>query len=164
MDSNFYKILNVNKNATNDEIKRSYKKLVLKYHPDKNNNPDASRMFRKIQIAYETLSNKNKREKYDMIDLMNNRSALHDLFLHYHELMIEICEKYDITAEEKDEIISLFDPNDFKNELDNNNIDMANKKLADRILEYISKFMIKKISSNNSYIGPIINYLSKWIF
>ena len=63
----YYKILGVSKNATDDEIKKAYKKLAIKYHPDKNpGNKEAEEMFKKISAAYEVLSNKEKRQQYDM--------------------------------------------------------------------------------------------------
>jgi DnaJ-class molecular chaperone len=63
MSDNYYDILGVNKDATEDEIKRAYRKLALKTHPDKNGGDDS--MFKKINIAYETLSDTNKRHVYD---------------------------------------------------------------------------------------------------
>jgi len=62
----FYKILGVNKNATQDEIKAAYRKLAIKYHPDKNpGDKNAEEMFKKVSVAYDTLSDKDKRQKYD---------------------------------------------------------------------------------------------------
>jgi DnaJ-class molecular chaperone len=61
---NYYKILNINNNATNKEIKHAYKKLVLKYHPDKNNGKE-NNMFELINNAYHTLIDPYTRGKYD---------------------------------------------------------------------------------------------------
>lgn len=61
----YYDILGVSRNATLEEIKRAYRKLAVKYHPDKNKSPDAHRVFVEIQNVYEILSNTDKREKYD---------------------------------------------------------------------------------------------------
>lgn len=63
---NFYDILGLDKNATEDDIKKAYRKLAQKYHPDKNkDNKEAEEKFKKINVAYETLSDKQKRANYD---------------------------------------------------------------------------------------------------
>ena len=61
----YYEILGVNKNASEDEIKKAYRKLAKKYHPDINKNQDAEERFKEINEAYEVLSDKQKRENYD---------------------------------------------------------------------------------------------------
>ena len=65
--SDYYEILGVEKDSTLDNIKKSYRKLALKHHPDRNQNnkKEAEKKFKKIAQAYEVLSNKGKREKYD---------------------------------------------------------------------------------------------------
>ena len=61
----YYEVLGVSKNATDDELKKSYRKLALKYHPDRCKDSDASAKFAEISEAYEVLSNKEKRAQYD---------------------------------------------------------------------------------------------------
>lgn len=65
--SDYYKILKVPKTASVDEIKKAYRKLALKWHPDKNpeNTSEANKKFREISEAYEVLSDPNKRKMYD---------------------------------------------------------------------------------------------------
>ncbi|CAH1175571.1 unnamed protein product [Phaedon cochleariae] len=65
--TDYYKILKVPKTATSDEIKKAYRKLALKWHPDKNPNDteEANRKFREISEAYEVLSDMKKRKMYD---------------------------------------------------------------------------------------------------
>lgn len=62
----YYSILNVNKNASQDEIKANFRRLAMKYHPDRNqNNPSAEEQFKKIKEAYDVLSDPKKRAEYD---------------------------------------------------------------------------------------------------
>lgn len=63
---NYYEILGVSADATQDEIKKSFRHLALKYHPDKNGNSEESKQkFMKIVEAYEVLSNDQARKTYD---------------------------------------------------------------------------------------------------
>lgn len=67
-ESAFYDLLNVKPGATPDELKKSYRKLALKCHPDKNpDDPDAQEKFKSISMAYEVLSDPKKREMYDKV-------------------------------------------------------------------------------------------------
>jgi DnaJ homolog subfamily B member 4 len=66
MSENFYNILGVSETATQDEIKRAYRGLSLKWHPDKNNNSEeANSKFKTINEAYETLGDETQRGQYD---------------------------------------------------------------------------------------------------
>jgi molecular chaperone DnaJ len=61
----YYEILGISKSASKDEIKSAYRKLALKYHPDRNKDKDAEERFKEISEAYAALSDDHKREVYD---------------------------------------------------------------------------------------------------
>ena len=64
--ADYYEVLGVQPSASQEEIKKSFRGLALKYHPDKNGNSDDSKQkFMKIVEAYEVLSDDNARKKYD---------------------------------------------------------------------------------------------------
>ena len=65
MTKDYYQILGVPRNATQEEIKRAYRRLVLKYHPDRNKSKEAEEKFKEINEAYAVLSDPKKRQQYD---------------------------------------------------------------------------------------------------
>src|SRR5579859_1320281 len=68
MSKDYYSILGVSKTANTDEIKAAYRKLALKYHPDRNpDNKEAEEKFKEAAQAYEVLSDADKRRQYDQL-------------------------------------------------------------------------------------------------
>lgn len=85
IDKDYYKILGVPKDASQDDIKKAFHSLAKKYHPDTNRgNTAAKRMFQDIRDAYETLRDPSKREQYDMLVSRQSRGkfdgSYHDTF------------------------------------------------------------------------------------
>ncbi|CAH1153734.1 unnamed protein product [Phaedon cochleariae] len=66
MGKDYYKTLGIAKGASDDDIKKAYRKLALKYHPDKNKAAGAEEKFKEVAEAYEVLSDKKKRDIYDV--------------------------------------------------------------------------------------------------
>lgn len=66
MSKDYYKILGVDRNATSEEVKKAYRKMAMKYHPDKNNGDiDSETKFKEAAEAYDVLSNPEKKSNYD---------------------------------------------------------------------------------------------------
>ncbi|MDD4876430.1 MAG: DnaJ domain-containing protein, partial [Dehalococcoidales bacterium] len=61
----YYEVLNIAKNATDEEVKKAFRKLAFKYHPDHNRNDGAEDKFKEVNEAYEILSDPDKRATYD---------------------------------------------------------------------------------------------------
>lgn len=79
MPKSLYETLNIGENSTADEIKKAYRKLARKYHPDINKDVDAQDKFKEINAAYEVLSDNEKKAKYDQFgDQMFGGQNFHD--------------------------------------------------------------------------------------
>lgn len=86
MSKNYYQILGVEKDATQDEIKKAYRKLALKYHPDKGGDEDK---FKEISEAYGILSDDEKRQKYDRYgsaDFDGSGFNMEDIFSNFGDI------------------------------------------------------------------------------
>lgn len=78
----YYEVLNVPKNATKEEIKKAYRRLALKHHPDRNKSPEAGEKFKEISEAYAILSDDEKRTRYDQFghEGISSRYTWDDIF------------------------------------------------------------------------------------
>ncbi|QGR53831.1 DnaJ domain-containing protein [Moumouvirus maliensis] len=151
---NYYQILGVKQNSSKQEIKNIYKKLVLKYHPDKNKN-DTSSYFLKIKEAFEVLSNDDKRNEYDL--LIKKEEITFFNLNYYYETIIEICDQYELDEYEKKEIFTVLNLDDYKNDIINYGNNIANEKLMDKLLIFIPKFTLNKLKKQYSFLQPLLN-------
>ncbi len=79
MSKSLYETLGIGENASADEIKKAYRKLARKYHPDVNKTPEAEEKFKEINAAYEILSDEEKKRQYDQFgDSMFGGQSFHD--------------------------------------------------------------------------------------
>ena len=82
----YYKILGVSKSASEDEIKKAFRKMAMKYHPDQNEgDKQAEERFKEVNEAYAVLSDKEKRKQYDMFgsEGFQQRFSQEDIFRNF---------------------------------------------------------------------------------
>lgn len=88
MNKQYYDILNIKEGSSEDEIKKAYKKMALKYHPDRNKSPDASEKFKEISEAYQILTNKDQRQLQSNVQFHHSNMSPfvnpHDLFKQFN--------------------------------------------------------------------------------
>jgi DnaJ-class molecular chaperone len=133
---NLYEILEVNKNCTTDDIKQSYKRLVLKYHPDKNlsNIEEVTKKFTEIQKAYEILKDPIQRKKYDGMS-EEEQMELYDTFKQYFETKIPKFNDY------YKHIVNAFydDENELKKDFNTFNFETIINKITSRLPNIMNK-------------------------
>ena len=97
----YYEVLGVSKSASADEIKKAYRKLALKYHPDKNpDDNDAEEKFKEAAEAYDVLSNQDKKSRYDQFGHSGMSGAggfgggggmnMDDIFSNFHDVFSDM--------------------------------------------------------------------------
>ena len=138
-----YQILGVNKDATKEEIRKAYLKLAIKYHPDKNQTPEAKEKFQEISKAYEILSDDNKRFLHsngtqfdfsDPMELWNKFSKELDM-----EDLLKNIDQQDLDFISN--LVSFFyeDPIEFIEDLKKKDIQKMQAKLDDKMRDVSEK-------------------------
>lgn len=137
MDNDLYDILELKSDATIDNIKKNFKRLALKYHPDKNKEKDNNEKFNQIRIAYEILSDKTKKEKYDNMMFSKKKNFTDTIFLFLKEITNPII------------IHELMNKLDIIEDIKSGNINIISQKIIQKILEDIDtdiKFDVSRLS------------------
>lgn len=147
MDNNYYQILNISYNATQEEIKKAYRSLSLKYHPDKNSNDnDKTTLFQNITQAYKVLSNIESKTKYDysISNCFKNNS-----FENYNN------ESFNNESFNNDGYSNIFNQYKYTYDIPYNKINNNHRKTNDdiNINKNKSIHIIKYISYEESFIG-----------
>jgi molecular chaperone DnaJ len=91
-DRDFYDILGVGRNASDDEIKSAFRKLARQYHPDVNKEPDAEEKFKEVNEAYGVLSDREKRARYDRFgrEGLGNMGGFRDYTVDFADIFDEL--------------------------------------------------------------------------
>jgi len=128
MSKDFYKILNIDKTATEAEIRHAYRKMALLYHPDKNNTNEAKEKFEDVSVAYSILSDIEKRKEYDNMT-ENKQKEFYDVV---KKLFSKMPPKFSNLT---NNIIKFFyhDENEFKQDINNIDITAISNKIRGKL-------------------------------
>ena len=116
-DFHLYTLLGIERNATENEIKKAYRKTSLKVHPDKNpNDPDADKKFQKVNEAYVILSDDKKRKHYDLtgeVDQENLEDLVNRCRFFYKEFTADdiddFATRYKNSGEEEEDLVNFYE-------------------------------------------------------
>lgn len=150
--SNLYSILNVKPDSSMAEIKKQYRRLVLKYHPDVNKNPEAEETFKKITKAFQILSNPKTRFKYDSMLEEENNYFTNNLKIKDFIYKVNISLKKNLIRKNnnyiKDEIIKV---DQYTLELPSNELYKRVKESSNPYVKKVAILALIKKDLNSSY-------------
>ena len=170
-NNNLYNILELNKNATQCEIKKKFKMLALKYHPDKNKEKDANEKFNQIRVAYEILSDPDKKLKYDNMVDSKKKNFTDTIFLFIKEItnpktIHNMMSRPDIMQDIKDGNINKIAQKLIQKILDNIDLDIDITQLTEIFIHSPNqsdqtKINLKQINSTKPTAKSDSNYTIK---
>jgi len=144
----YYKILELDENCSSSDIKKSYRKLALKHHPDKNNGDDT--VFKKISEAYEILSDDNKKSQYDY----NRSNGVNFPFSHTFQNPTDLFQQI-FQNSDFDMIMSKFSNNMFDEFIFKSTGNSPRKLYTETTITTVSnngKKYVKKTTNNNGLV------------
>lgn len=147
-----YEVLEIKQNATLQEIKKSYRNLAKKYHPDKNQDRNTTEHFRKINYAYEILSDDNSRKKYNTmnnLDQTNFEKFLNKIFM--NKLKINELDAFGIKLSNSE----------FRH-LENNFIELFNKLNLYELIKLYTTNELPKFNTNDNSIICSDSDIDSW--
>lgn len=135
-DADLYGILELNIDASEIDIKKQFRKLALKYHPDKNNNANSCEKFNQIRVAYDILSDQNKKQKYDKMIEPKKKYFTDTIFLFLKQIT------------NPKTIHNLMNNPEIINDISNGDVNIIAQKLIQKILNDIDiDIDIKELTS-----------------
>lgn len=164
--NDLYNILELTNIATISEIKTNFKKLALKYHPDKNKNRNSSEKFNQIRVAYEILSDPDKKKKYDNMIAPKKNRFTETIFLFLKEItnpktIHNLMNRPDIIQNIKDGNINTIAQKLIQKILDNIYLDIDISKLTEIFIHTQSETDKSNSSEkNNIYNSSNLNTLN----
>lgn len=148
-----YEVFDVDKNASKKEIRESYKKLIRRYHPDKNKNTEQK--FKEVQSAWEILSDDELRIKYDMMSIDSQKVFYDGLKYCFSEMAPDYVNTFNVLIKKY-----YGSEDDFKNDIDNFNIKKIYNKIIKNVSETIEDVIINQSYYHDNYDIPL--YKSKF--
>ena len=128
MYKKYYDILNINENASEEEIKKAYKKQALKFHPDRNKSPDATEKFKEISEAYQFLTNKND-DNVNFNFSQSNSKNKNKNFVNPEELFKQFFKNNDLFSSIFDDSFNINTEGSFFKNFENEHQDILNKNI-----------------------------------
>ena len=150
VEKNYYEILGINPNSSNDEIKRAYRKLALQWHPDKTKHPNATQKFKEISEAYQVLTNNFARIKYDMYRNTKVNKHVNDNFVYQNP--------FDLFDQHFKDLQNSFDRHDPFNNMHQNMFNMHNQIMKNFMNSDLFSVSIPENIQNSSNSFRSVSY------